>query len=134
MELVNRSRLFSALADETTDILCQEQLTLCACYTSDDFTIEECFLQFVPISNLSSKSLAPTILNKFSQIGVDVSKMRGQVYDGAAAMSGKLNGALAHIRDVILRLYMYTAQRRCNIAAATDEEYFRAANFYTIFR
>ena len=88
---------------------------MCASYISDDFTIEECFLQFAPISNLSSKSLAPTILNKFSQIGVDVSKMRGQGYDRAAAMSGKLKGALAHIRDVILLLYVYTVQRTASI-------------------
>ena len=75
--LVNRSRFFSVLADVTTDISCQEQLTLCARCISDDFTIKECFLQFVLITDLSGKSLASTTLYKFSQIGDDVSKMRG---------------------------------------------------------
>ena len=98
VKLVNRSRFFSVLADESTDLSCQEQLTLCASYISDDFTLEECFLQFVPITDLSGKSLASTISNKFSQIGVDVLKMRGQGYDGAAAMSGKLNVANSYQR------------------------------------
>ena len=34
--------------------------------------------------------MASTIITKLSEIGIDVSKMRGQGYDGAAAMSGKL--------------------------------------------
>ena len=41
------------------------------------------------------------MLKNLSQIGIDVSKMRGQGYDGAAAMSGRLNGAQVHIREVI---------------------------------
>ena len=102
---------FSVLADETTDISYQEQLTLCARYISDDFTVEECFLQFVPISDLSGKSLASTILNKFSQIG----------YDGAAAMSGKRNCAQAHIRDVIpTALYVHCAAHSLNLAVSNS--------------
>ena len=91
------------MADYTTDISCQEQLSLCARYLNDDFAIEECFLQFLPITDLSGKNLAsrPTIITKLSQFGINVSKMRGQGYDGAVAMSGKLNGAQAHIREII---------------------------------
>ena len=121
VELVNKSRLFSVLADETTDKLCQEQLTSCACYISDDFKIEECFLQFVPTSDLFGKSLASTILNKFSQIGVDVSKMRGQECDEAAAMSGKVNGAQVYIRDVFLTtLYVHCSAHSLNLAASNS--------------
>ena len=78
VDSINRSRFFSVLADETTDISCQEQLSLCARYLNDDFVIEECFLQFVPITDLSGKNLASTIITKLSQFGINVSKMRGQ--------------------------------------------------------
>ena len=80
-QLVNsiiRSRFFSVLADETTDITCQEQLTRCARYLSDDIAIEKCFFQFVPITDLSGKNLASTILNNLLNIGIDVLKMRGK--------------------------------------------------------
>ena len=110
VDSINRSRFFSVLADETTDISCQEQLNLCARYVSDDFAIEESFLQFVPITDLSGKNLASTILNNLSDIGIDVSKMRGQGYDGATAMSGRLNGAQAYIREIIPTVFTFTVQ------------------------
>ena len=54
---------------------------------------EEYFLKFVPVTDLSGKELALTVLKNLSRIGIDVSKILGQGYDGAAAMSGRLNGA-----------------------------------------
>ena len=119
VDSINRSRFFSVLADETTDISCEEQLTLCARYVSDDFAIEESFLQFVPITDLSGKNLASTILNNLSDIGIDVSKMRGQGYDGATAMSGRLNGAQAYIREIIpIALYVHCAAHSLNLAVS----------------
>ena len=117
VDSINRSRFFSVLADETIVISCQEQLSLCARYLNEDFAIEECFLQFVPITDLSGKNLASTIITKLSHFGINVLKMRGQGYDGAAAMSGKLNGALAHIREIIpTALYCtYTVLRTASI-------------------
>ena len=121
VDSINRSRFFSVLADETTDISCQEQLTLCARYVSDDFAIEESFLQFVPITDLSGKNLASTILNNLSDIGIDVSKMRGQGYDGATAMSGRLNGAQAYIREIIpTALYVHCAAHSLNLAVSNS--------------
>ena len=115
----NRSRFFFVLADETTDISCQEQLSLCARCLNDDFAIEECFLQFVPITDLSGKNLASTIITKLSQFGINVSKMRGQGYDGA--MSGKLNGAQAHIREIIpTALNVHCAAHSLNLAVSNS--------------
>ena len=121
VDSINRSRFFSVLADETTNISCQEQLTLCARYVSDDFAIEECFLQFVPITDLSGKNLSSTILNNLSDIGIDVSKMRGKGYDGATAMSGRLNGAQAYIREIIpTALYVHCAAYSLNLAVSNS--------------
>ena len=121
VDSINRSKFFSVLADETTDISCQEQLTLCARYVSDDFAIEEAFLQFVPITDLSGKNLSSTILNNLSNIGIDVSKMRGQGYDGATAMSERLNGAQAYIREIIpTALYVHCAAHSLNLAVSNS--------------
>ena len=121
VDSINRSRFFSVLADETTDVSCQEQLTLCARYVSDDFAIEETFLQFVPITDLSGKNLASTILNNLSDIGIDVSKMRGQGYDGATAMNGRLNGSQAYIREIIsTALYVHCAAHSLNLAVSNS--------------
>ena len=121
MDSINRSKFFSILADETTDISCQEQLSLCARFLNDDLAIEECFLQYVPIADLSGKNLTSTIITKLSEIGIDVSKMRGQGYDGAAAMSGKLNGAQSHIRQITpTALYVHCAAHSLNLAVSNS--------------
>ena len=58
---INRSSFFSVLTDETTDISCHEQLSLCARFVTDELAIEECFLQFLPLTDLLGKNLATTI-------------------------------------------------------------------------
>ena len=121
VDSINRSKFFSVLADETTDISCQEQLTLCARYVSDDFAIEKSFFQFVPITDLSGKNLASKILNNLSNIGIDVSKMRGQGYDGATAMSERLNSAQAYIEEIIpTALYVHCAAHSLNLAVSNS--------------
>ena len=48
-------------------------------------------------------------------------KMRGQGYDGAAAMSGRLNGAQVHIREVIPTvLYVHCAAHSLNLAVSNS--------------
>ena len=61
------------------------------------------------------------IITKLSQFGTNVSKMRGQGYDGAAAMSGKLNGAQAHIREIIpTALYVHCVAHSLNLAVSNS--------------
>ena len=73
------------------------------------------------VTDLSGKELASTVLKSLSQIGIDVSKMRGQGYDGGAAMSGRLNGAQVHIREVILTaLYVHCAAHSLNLAVSNS--------------
>ena len=47
--------------------------------------------------------------------------MRGQGYDGAAAMSGRLNGAQVHIREVIpTALFVHCAAHSLNLAVSNS--------------
>ena len=63
--------------------------------------------------------MASTILNNLSDIGIDVSKMRGQGYDGTKAMSGRLNGAQAYIRE-IFPTALYCAAHSLNLAVSNS--------------
>ena len=81
----------TVLAGETTDIAGIEQLSLCARYV-EQYCIHDTFLQFAPIYDVTGKGIATTIVDQSRSFGVDISKMRGQGYDGAASMSGKFNG------------------------------------------
>ena len=95
---IKAAKCYSILADETTDISSTEQLTLCCRYFDDDAKkVCEDFLEFVPVYDVTGVGLAKVILNKVTQLGLDPNKIVGQGYDGAAAMSGHLNGVRAHI-------------------------------------
>ena len=105
---IAQSEYFSVLADETTDIACKEQLSLCVRYVDTDNCLQEHFLQFVEVEVLSGKELSEAILINLQKFGIDVSHMRGQGYDGAAAMSGRLKGVQASVREVVpTAIYSY---------------------------
>ncbi|XP_008180508.1 52 kDa repressor of the inhibitor of the protein kinase-like [Acyrthosiphon pisum] len=88
--------VFSILADETADISCKEQFSLCVRYLeTNTLKLREDFLKFVPVTSLTGESLAQTLLDNLINLGIDCSFMVGQGYDGAAAMSGRFNGVQA---------------------------------------
>lgn len=95
---INKSKFFTVLADETTDISRIEQFSLCVRYL-DNNDIREDFLTFVPVQNVTGSGLAKTLKETLVSLGLDLNKMRGQGYDGAAAMSGTFRGCQAIIRD-----------------------------------
>lgn len=58
--------------------------------------IEELFLQFYTIHDLTEGGLANSILKTMTELDFDPMKIRGQGYDGAS-MSGNFNGVKTHI-------------------------------------
>lgn len=60
---INKSKCFSVLADETTNISTKEQLTICFRYISENNMLKEDFLQFFEIECLTGEALANSILN-----------------------------------------------------------------------
>lgn len=60
---VNEAKCFSILADETTDISTSEQLTLCVRYIDTDGNLNEDFLKFIVVENLTGSNLSSAILN-----------------------------------------------------------------------
>lgn len=119
---VNKAGYFSVLADETTDIQGIEQFSLCVRYVhknviNSEFTICEDFLMFVPIHDLTGRALAKTMLESLQQMGLDLRYMRGQGYDGAAAMSGRFNGCQAVVQEQYpTALYVHCANHSLNLA------------------
>ena len=61
VQLVHESEFYSILADETTDVSDQEQLRLCLRFVINYFSVQERFLQFEIVSDLTAKGIAGTI-------------------------------------------------------------------------
>lgn len=56
------------------------------------------FLGFEEITDGSDKGLVDMILSNLARYGLDTSFLRGQVYDGCAAMKGDVSGAQVYIK------------------------------------
>ncbi|XP_040068934.1 zinc finger MYM-type protein 1-like [Ixodes scapularis] len=97
-------------------LLGTEQMSVCVRYLLDD-KLHEDFLAFVEVTNLSGQGLASTLMRLLRDKGVDATYLCGQGYDGAANMSGRLNGVQAVIqREHPAALYMHCASHSLNLA------------------
>ncbi|CAH0563002.1 unnamed protein product [Brassicogethes aeneus] len=117
---VNKSRCFTLLADETSDISGVEQVSICVRYFDvDEHVFREDFLQFVPAKELTGEGIAKTLIENLQEFGVKTKYLRGQGYDGAASMSGKYNGVQAHIKKLHpLAHYVHCSAHNLNLAVS----------------
>lgn len=98
VENVKKAKYFSILADETTDTSHVEQLSFSIRYVDfDSKTIREDFIKFLKVVDLNGEALGKTISELLEQLGLSLTNLRGQGYDGAANMSGKFKGTQAYI-------------------------------------
>ena len=65
---------------------------------------------------MSGKALAETVLGGLIDLGLDIRNCRGQGYDGAAAVSGHINGLSAHICKINNKgIYTHYHSHRLNV-------------------
>ncbi|GBO36650.1 hypothetical protein AVEN_234615-1 [Araneus ventricosus] len=103
--------------DETTDISQIEQFSLCVWHVEDQlYKIREDFLTFVPVYDVTGAGLANTVLETLSSLGLDLKKMRGQGYDGAATMRGQFRGVQVSIKEKLpLDLHTHCSSHSLNL-------------------
>jgi hypothetical protein len=82
--------------------LSKEQFSLCVRYVKkvdSEYKIYEQFLQFMLLESLTGKHLTSTLLRGLQECYIEEEFLRGQGYDGVAAMSGKFKGTQAYITE-----------------------------------
>ena len=105
---VKNAQFFSILADEASDISNKEQLSLVLRFVDENNEIREEFICFLHCdSGLSGESLAKLIMDKTHELGLSMDKCRGQGYDGAGSMVGRVKGVAARI-SAIYKFAVYT--------------------------
>lgn len=97
-ELVNEiteAKLFSVLADEATDISNKSQLPIVIRYVkSTDSKAKEAFVGFIELEERpTGRAIATAVVDLVTSLGLDMANCRGQCYDGAGNMAGRVNGA-----------------------------------------
>ncbi|XP_028115737.1 zinc finger MYM-type protein 1-like [Camellia sinensis] len=78
--------LFSILIDEAGDISIKEQMAVVIRYVDKKGQVIERFLGTEHVVNMNALSLKQAMENLFSRLGLSISKLRGQGYDGASNM------------------------------------------------
>lgn len=91
---------YSIILDETWDVSNREQVSVCFSIVDNNFYISEHFLGFFETPFTDAQTLFNLVINVSSQFDIDISKCRGQFYDGAANVSGHITGLQRSIIDV----------------------------------
>jgi hypothetical protein len=114
---VKEAGMFSVLVDETADVSQREQVSLTFRIVSKEGEVVELFAGFVTTEALTGKGLAQVVKDFLTKLRLDLGMCRGQGYDGAAAMSGRMNGCQAVILEAQpLASFVHCASHRLNLA------------------
>ncbi|XP_025206906.1 zinc finger MYM-type protein 1-like [Melanaphis sacchari] len=97
---IKTSEYFSIIADSTTDISSAEQFSLCIRYVDSNFEVHELFTGLYNTPDSKALTFFDTIKDILIRFTLSTSNLRGHCFDGAANMSGKLNGVKKLIEDV----------------------------------
>ena len=85
---------FSVMADECTDVATQEQMSICVQFVESKHPqVREEFVGFVQLENTGAASITAAILQFLKDCNLNI--VRGQRYDGASVMAGKVSGVSA---------------------------------------
>ena len=82
----------SLIADETSDVCNQEQVSICIRYCINTLQSDKIFFGFCETCKTDSSTLFCLIKDGLIRLGLDISRLRGQGYDGGSNMAGKING------------------------------------------
>lgn len=72
-------------------------MSVCVCFVDDKPEVREEFLGIVRLDSADAESISSSLLTFLSNCNLDLSYIRGQGYDGASVMAGKVSGVSARI-------------------------------------
>ena len=118
---IRKAKFLSVLADEAADCGNVEQLSLVIRFVDETHCIREQFLGFLPCKRgLSGDAIATNIKDFLRDQNLKIDDCRGQGYDGAGNMAGRLSGAAARIQeDYKKALYVHCNSHILNLCIAT---------------
>ena len=131
VERVKKRRFYSVIADEVTDAVNREQLSLVIRYFDPESkTAAERLLDFTTCHlGVTGHAIAETILDLLQKNHLDPKLLCGQGYDGASNMAGKVKGAVAITTSKhSLALYFHCASHQLNLAVMKSAEFISVKN------
>ncbi|XP_022856185.1 zinc finger MYM-type protein 1-like [Olea europaea var. sylvestris] len=107
---------FCILVDEAQDASKREQMAIILRFVNGQGILTGRYFDIKSVSDTTSSSLKDEIVNVLAQHELEVSKMRGQGYDGASNMQGAWNGLQAlFLRDCPFAYYVHCFAHRLQL-------------------
>ena len=115
----------SVMADESTDVATCEQMSICLRFVDQSSSahpeVREEFVGFVKMDSTDAASISEAILQFLRDCNLDIANLRGQGYDGASVMAGKVAGVSARILQQQLRaVYHHCRGHNLNLVIASS--------------
>ena len=115
---IRSSDFFTLMTDESTDIAVLKQLVLVARYMTEA-GIKTCFLLIQDIRDGTAETIETTILQSLTAKSLDITRLRAFGSDGAAVMTGRLNGVAVRLKRHSPRMIsVHCVAHRLALAAA----------------
>ena len=129
---ITEAPCFSLEVDETTDVSCHTQLSIVVRYALRG-DIYERFLGFTDISKShKAEYIFNVIKDKFKNFDLK-NKLVGQTYDGAAVMSGELNGLQAKVKTIAPQaLFTHCHAHRMNLVLQDTCKKIKECRFFLL--
>lgn len=133
---IKEAEFFSILLDETSDISRTEQVSVCIRVVSQDLVSKEYFLGFFSTSSTKAEVLFELVKSVFENYELSFKNIRGQCFDGAANVSGKISGLQSRIKEVESRaLYVHCNAHNLNLVTQDAmEKVLSARNFIGVIK
>lgn len=120
-ESLQDAPFFTVMVDETTDVSNLEQVVIVLRWVSETFEVFEEFVGLYEVSSTGAEVIYEVINDVLQRLNLAVSKVRGQCYDGAATMSGKISDVTTRLcavqpRAVFTHCYGHSRHLACGDA------------------
>ncbi len=97
IEQVQQADYFTIMIDECVDVSSKEQLTICIRYVDPDLEVHEEFIGLYLCPNIKADTIVSVLKDVLVRLNLDLSRCRGQCYDGGSNMAGARNGVKTQI-------------------------------------
>lgn len=116
LEEIRSTPWFAVLADEATDVSVNEQMCIAIRWVNSDYEIMEDPIGLIELPKTDASTLTSSIKDVLIRCMLPLSSCRGQAYDGAANMSGRISGVAARIKsDVPSALHVHCLAHCLNL-------------------
>lgn len=136
LEEIRKAEFYAILIDETPDVSRKEQISIYLRVTSPNLISTEYFMGFYTTISTKAETLFEILKDVLIRFQLPLNKLRGQCYDGAANVSGKISGLQQRVQKEEPRaLYIHCNDHNLNLAVQDAlEDVPEAKNFIGVVK